>query len=427
MIWRFLYNAMAVPLMTIVLLLSGLVSKKVRRGIKGRLGEGDRLRLARSRCRVNTPRIVVHCASAGELESAVPLMDEILKNWDVDIILTYYSPSAVERANKISGPVDHFYLPIDSKRRIKRFLDTIEPSIILFVKHDYWPNLVWLAKDKRIPTVLVNGNFRPDSKRLKRIAIPFGRAVLPYLTAIFTIARDDAHRFQFLAGTGVDVLVVGDTRFDRVKQRALSGRQDQGMLADKLSGKAVVIAGSTWPNDEKIVFEAFSKTRMEVDNAVLVLAPHEPSVERINQIHQQAEALGFFAASLTEVESGVPITDIIIIDRVGVLAGMYGLGKIAYVGGGFGAGVHSVIEPAVFGIPVLFGPRYLVSHEARDLLKLGAAISVEEADPVKEMFVNALRDRDTSAEMGIKAGEFVENHTGVANKVSGELGRLAGF
>lgn len=427
MIWRVLYNGIAMPLMTLGLLLGGLFSAKVRRGIKGRLGEGDRLRIARSRCRAGRPRVLVHCASAGELESAIPLMEELVRVHDADILLTYFSPSAVERANRIDIPVDHLYLPVDSRRRMNRLLDTLEPSLILFVKHDIWPNLVWLAGDRGIPTALVNGNFRPDSKRLKRVAIPFGRAVLPKLAAIFAVARDDAHRFHFLAGDKPHIEVAGDTRFDRVRQRALKGREDQGALADRLSNRPVAVAGSTWPADEALLLEAWETVRREVHGAVLVLVPHEVGEDHLKQILAQCEAKGLLAVTLTEVEGGVPVGDVIVVDRVGVLAGLYGLGRVAYVGGAFGTGVHSVIEPAVFGIPVLFGPKYLMSHEARDLLALGAATSINEAAQIGEAFVNALLDGEESLERGRKGASFVEAHSGVARVVAASCARLAGW
>lgn len=427
MIWRLLYSGIAMPLMTLGLLLGGLFSAKVRRGIKGRLGEGDRLRIARSRCRDDRPRVVVHCASAGELESAIPLMEEMIEQNDVDVLLTYYSPSAVDRASKIKLPVDHVYLPVDSLRRTRRFLDTIDPSLILFVKHDIWPNLVWEAKKRGVPTALVNGNFRPDSKRLKRVAIPFGRAVLPKLAAIFAVARDDAHRFRFLAGKEPLVEVSGDTRFDRVRQRALAGRADQGALADRLVDRPVAIAGSTWPADETLLLEAWEHVKREVPGAVLVLVPHEPTGEHVKQILQGCDTKGFLAVTLTEVEGGVPVGDVIVVDRVGVLAGLYGLGSIAYVGGAFGTGVHSVIEPAVFGMPVLFGPKYLMSHEARDLLALGAAKSISDATEIGEAFVNALLKGEESVEMGEKAAHFVEEHAGVSQRVASSCARLAGW
>jgi len=427
MIWRLLYSLLAMPLMTAGLLLGGLFSAKVRRGIKGRLGEGDRLRIARSRCREERPRVIVHCASAGELESAIPLMEELVARSDVDILLTYFSPSAVERARRITIPVDHFYLPIDSIRRMRRLLNIIEPSLILFIKHDIWPNLVWLAAKRSIPTALVNGNFRPDSKRLKRAAIPFGRAVLPNLKAIFAVARDDAHRFRFLAGPGPAVEVTGDTRFDRVRQRALAGREDQGSLADRLAGRPVAVCGSTWPADEALLFEAWKEVRNAASGSLLLLAPHEPLGERIRFILNTAAEQGLLAMTLTEIEAGVPIPEVLIVDRVGVLAGMYGLGRVAYVGGAFGHGVHSVIEPAVFGIPVLFGPKYLMSHEARDLLTLGAAESVTTAEQIAEHFSEALLGGEMSRAHGEMAGRFVEEHSGVARKVAAACAGLAGW
>ena len=426
-VWRALYNLIFVPAMEAAAMLAGLFSEKVRRGIRGRLAEGERLRRVRSNCHEGNHRVIVHCASAGELESAVPLMQALLADGKVDILLSYYSPSAVERAMKIEEPVDHFYLPVDSKRRVRRLLDTLEPSLIVFVKHDYWPNLVWEAKLRGIPTALVNGNFRPDSKRLKRAAIPFGRAVLPHLAAIYAVARDDAHRFRFLAGEEPKIVVSGDTRFDRVLQRALDGRRDQGALADTLAGRPVAVAGSTWHADEKRFLPAFKTVLEQIPNAVLVVAPHEPKPDRLKQIAEEAAANGLTSTTMTEVEEGISPANLLVVDRVGVLAGMYGLGSVAYVGGAFGTGVHSVIEPAVFSIPVMFGPRHLMSHEARDLIELGAAEQVSSPEQIAEVFLDALQNGETSRRRGEMAGTFVRQREGVSRRVAERLAALAGW
>ncbi|MFH0883467.1 MAG: glycosyltransferase N-terminal domain-containing protein, partial [bacterium] len=426
-VWRALYNLLFVPAMEAGLMMAGLFSEKVRRGIRGRLAEGERLRRVRSNCRENVPRVIVHCASAGELESAVPLMQALKADWNVDILLSYYSPSAVERAMKTEEPTDHFYLPADSRGRVRRLLEIIEPSLIVFVKHDYWPNLVWEAKSRGIPTALVNGNFRPDSKRLKRAAIPFGRAVLPHLSAIYAVARDDAHRFRFLAGDAPNIVISGDTRFDRVLQRALDGRRDQGALAELLAGRPVAVAGSTWHADEKRFLPAWKTVLEQLPDAVLVVAPHEPKPERLKQIADEGAANDLTSTTMTEVEEGVSPANLLIVDRVGVLAGMYGLGCVAYVGGAFGAGVHSVIEPAVFGIPVMFGPRYLMSHEARDLIDLGAAAQVSWPEQISEVFLDALQNGQSSRKRGEMAGMFVRQREGVSRRVAERLAALAGW
>lgn len=426
MIWKMLYNVVVVPAMECGLLLAGIASPKVQRGIKGRLGEGDRLRLAKSRCRARSKRVVVHCASAGELESAIPLIEELQQQYNADVILTYFSPSAVNRANTVGGIVDHLYLPVDSKRRMRRLLDILSPDLVVFVKHDVWPNLVWEAAKRNIPTALVNGNFRPDSKRLKRPLIPFGRGLFGELSAIFAVASDDAHRFRFLAGKKPVVEAEGDTRFDRVRQRALKGREDQGALARILEGRPVAVAGSTWPAGEKILLEAWKGVRAERSDAVLVLTPHEPTEEHLKQLIAQCEEAGLMPVTMTEAENNVPVSDVIIVDRMGVLAGLYGLGKVAYVGGGFGAGVHSVIEPAVFGMPVMFGPKHLNSHEARDLIRIQAGQSVESAEEIRDRFINALNDGLKSREMANKAHGFVEKQSGVARRLAAKLATLAG-
>ena len=414
MSWRGGYNLFAVPAMEAGLLLAMPFSRKVRAGVRGRLHEAAELSRARSRCRDDRPRVLVHCASAGELEGAVPLLEALRGRAEADIILSYYSPSARERAEGITAAAAHLYLPFDSPRRVRRLLDILEPSLILFAKHDLWPNLIWEAADRGIPTAVINGNFRPDSTRLRRWAIPFNREVLGRLSAIYAVAEDDARRFRFLAGGEVQVVSAGDTRFDRVRQRALAGRE-------------VAVAGSTWPEDEKRLLPAWGRICAAYPGAVLVLVPHEPTPERLRGIEQGCAEEGIRTATLAAVEEGADVPNVVVVDRVGVLAGLYGLGRIAYVGGGFGAGVHSVLEPAVFAIPVLFGPRHLNSHEARDLLALGCAEMIETPEQVARAFDDALAGGEESRRRGELAGGYVARHTGVADRLAGELAKLAGW
>ncbi len=508
MFTRILYNAVILPLMETGLLLGAIGSQKLRRGVLGRIGEGARLMQARNRCRDYKPRLIVHCASAGELESAIPLMDAIRLKADVDLILTIYSPSAVQRAKTVTSIVDRIYLPFDTAFRIRRMLDILQPDLIILVKHDVWPNLVWMASERGIPIVLVNGNFRPDSKRLNRLACFFNGDVLGSLTAIYAVAEDDASRFRNVAGiskgsvslracesllracesllracepllracesllracdssrtgtsqagtsqagtsqTGISqagisqagtptllsgrgrlryhrypyIEAAGDTRFDRVQQRALASRRDQGELAKILAERSVVVAGSTWREDESLILPAWKNILAQIPNAVLILVPHEPTPERLQQIQQECQRIQLKAVTLSAIERHAQLESIIIVDRSGILAGLYGLGKIGYVGGGFGKGVHSVIEPAVFGIGVLFGPRHFNSHEARDLLQLGAAVSINSSQQLETLFLEALTEGEASQHRGKAAGDFVQRQAGVAEILAERLIKL---
>lgn len=423
--WRLIYN-LTVPIgLEVGLLLSALISRKSRRGLVGRMGEGAHLARIRSRCRENRPRVVVHCASAGELEGAIPLIEAMKKQASLDVILTYFSPSARGRARSVKGVTSRLFLPLDSYPRVHRFLDIIAPDLIIFMKHDVWPNLAWASADRGIPSVLANGNFRPDSTRLHPVLLPVNRQILGALTAIFAVAEDDADRFRRVAGAGITIETLGDTRYDRVRQRALRGHSDQGELASWLEDRPVFVAGSTWHEDEVRILDAWKRLHISHENAVLILAPHETSPGRIQSIRKVVEARGLMVQTLDEVHLASTPPDVLVIDRVGILAGLYGLGRIAYVGGGFGRGVHSVLEPAVFGIPVMFGPRHLMSHEARDLKDLGAALEIRSSDDVYAMLADAFGDGTRCARMGKSAGRFVRERSGVSTLLASKLTRLA--
>lgn len=419
MVWRTLYNAIAVPLLKLALLLAGFGREKVRRGIRGRLGEGERLRIARSRCRVGAPRVLVHCSSAGELESAIPLIQQLRAHAHPAIVLSYYSPSAVERVSRLRGLSDHIYLPFDSSRRMRRLFDTLAPQLVLIVKHDVWPNLVWEAERRGVPAVLVNAYFRPDSELLRwRILIPFARELYRSLAEIHAVGPADARRFGFITRRRIPVYAAGDSRFDRVIERAHASRADQGTLASLLAGRPVFVAGSSWPADETMLAGAWSDVREAVPGATLLLIPHEPTEEHLAESERVFEP---YDVSLLSALNGD--AEVVLVDRIGILAGLYGLGSGAYVGGGFGAGVHSVSEPAVFAIPVAFGPNHAMSAEARELLALGGARLIRSADDLSRFIVATLTASDAARVMGGKAGEYVRRRAGAAERMAAHFAR----
>ncbi|MBZ0263378.1 hypothetical protein K8I28_01805 [bacterium] len=403
------------------LVTASIGSRKIRQGLTGRMGEEATLMRVRNQCDDTKKRILIHCSSAGELESAMPLIEELHNQCHEDILLSIFSPSAIERSEKVDHISGKFYLPFDSVSRVKRMLEILEPSLIVMVKHDVWPNLVWQAKQKGIPSVLVNGNFRPDSTRLVPVIRHFNHDVMKALTAIYAVAEDDAERFRHLTPSGPVISAAGDTRFDRVRERALSSHADQGELGSLLKGRKIVVAGSTWQEDEKRLLAAWENIASENDEATLLLVPHEPTADHLVQIEQLCRNHNLSWTTLTQAEQDKSLKQVVIVDKMGILAGLYGLGCVAYVGGGFGKGVHSVIEPAVFGIPVLFGPHHLNSHEARDLVELGAGIQIDKVDDILNELSPALRSDESSEKKGRLAADFVEKRSGVAKTLASEL------
>lgn len=424
MITRIMYNLVGIPLMYFGFFAGAIFSRKIRKGILGRINEEASLLRVRNRCPDDHPRIIVHCASAGELESAIPIIEQLRKAVKASIILTYYSPSALDRAKKVKGVTGHLYLPFDSQRRMSRMLDLLQPHAVIMVKHDIWPNLVWCSKEREIPTVLVNANFRPDSSRLFPVLNLINRSILGSLTTIVTIAEDDAERFRKVAGSTPKIVVLGDSRFDRVEQRARSGYLDQGVLKKALVDKQVIVAGSTWPEDEKQLISAWSQLAGRFSKITLVIVPHEPTSEHLVQIRERCTDKDLESSLLSEISTQPEIPDVTVVDQIGILAGLYGLGCAAYVGGGFGHGVHSVIEPAVFGLPVFFGPNYRNSHEARDLLALEEHFLVRNSQDMEERFAAALSREDRSTRAGALAREYVHGKSGVASGIVEEIRQL---
>jgi 3-deoxy-D-manno-octulosonic-acid transferase len=314
-------------------------------------------------------------------------------------------------------------MPFDTTANAEAMLDALAPSAIVFAKLDVWPTLVDRATRRGIPCVLVSATLSPRSGRLGTIS----RAVLgdayAALEKVGAIDESHARRLELLGARRDRIVVTGDTRFDQVAQRARETSRDTPLLSALESTRPTVVAGSTWPADEAVLLNAwqqmlrrFVARTTESHNARprLIIAPHEPTPAHLAPIEQWASRASLDIARLGEANSD---TDVVLVDRVGVLGQLYALADIAFVGGGFhAAGLHSVIEPAAFGVPVLFGPRFDMSREAELLLAANAARSVTGIEDCSA----ALEDWIGNGEHRLEAGA---NARAVVDREQGAVGR----
>ena len=376
MFWKFAYNAFAVPAMFVVFHCARCCNPKIREGIKGRKRVFAELANRLQTARHLEKTAWFHFTSVGEFEQAKPLIEAIYA--ETRIVLTFFSPSVAPNAQSYPYADAAVYLPLDTLRNAERLIQLIEPSLIVFSKFDIWPNLVWKTSKQGIPIIVVAGTLHAASKRLSRFAKPFFRSVHRHIRVHCAISEADAARFQELCSPAHEIVVTGDTRYEQVYRRAVSVEPDTEFFPGQATLKRLIlIAGSTYTEDEKVLLPAYQLLRQNMpgDYPHLILVPHEPTPERIKEIrgHLDREKLAYLCFSELTPEVDLSEVDVLIVDSVGLLAKLYRLADIAFVGGSFRGSVHNVMEPAAMAKPVIFGPTIQNAHEASLLVDRGGA------------------------------------------------------
>lgn len=334
---------------------------------------------------------------------------------DVQIAFTYFSPSAEGFASSVPADVRD-YLPIDRARDVRRVLNALQPAALVFSKLDVWPVLAAEAKAGGVSLGLVSGTIASGSSRLG----PVGRALLGDAYAALDLAGaitpNDAERLRLLGVPPGRLRITGDARYDQVWSRARRVLPDSPLLAPLASSRPTLVAGSTWPSDERVLLPAWLAVRGTVPTARLIIATHEPTERHLAPIEQWGAEHGLILRRLTRIEHAAS-PDVVLVDRVGVLGELYALATCAYVGGAFhAAGLHSVLEPAAYGVPVLFGPRYGGSPDAAPLVSAGGAAAAASPDELSVHLTRWLSDPQERGRAGAHASRFVEAGLGAADR-----------
>jgi 3-deoxy-D-manno-octulosonic-acid transferase len=408
-VYKLIYNAFILPLLRGgFYLLSPFVSK-IRNGLAGRVGLIKRVQSFTTR-RAAAKLVLFHCASAGELEALRPLAARLHRQ-DVHSALSYFSPSAVRPALAADEFDFKDYSPVDARSSVRAYLQTLNPDLIAITKHDVWPNVVWTARELGIPVLLINGNFHPGSLKTNPLLRGFHRAVYGSLNAIYTVSADDARRARKFSGNKTTVTDCGDSRFDRVIARR-DLHPDLPPLLEKICNERfVIVAGSTHPRDEELLCAAHVEWRKSSANPLLVVVPHDPSPQAQSRILQLAARHNL---STSEIESA----DILLVNQSGLLADLYRLGHFAYVGGAFGKGIHSVLEPMAMGLPVICGPRINVAHEAREARERGLLGVVTSAAELRQLGSDWINDPEKLSALSSQVRDFVAAHSGSTERLA---------
>lgn len=349
-----------------------------------------------------------HAASLGEFEQGRPVMERLKeKEPDTKILLTFFSPSGYEIRKNYAGADYILYLPADSKRNAIRFIDAFRPDAAVFIKYEFWYHYLHELYQRQIPVYLISAIFRPEQPFFKSWG-KLHRRMLGYFKHLYV---QDESSVRLLEQIGIThVSQTGDTRFDRVKQIA-----DEAKTIEKVErfcqGEPAVVCGSTWPPDEDILMEYINSY---TGNYKWIIAPHEIGEGHIKSIVDKCKKK---VVRYTQAEGDLSAYDVLLVDCIGLLSSIYRYGKIAYIGGGFGVGIHNTLEAAVYGIPILFGPKYQKFNEAVCLLAEGGAFSIQNAMELKEVLNSLIQTPVISETAGRKALDYVRSQLGATEVI----------
>ncbi|MBO4805119.1 MAG: 3-deoxy-D-manno-octulosonic acid transferase [Paludibacteraceae bacterium] len=357
----------------------------------------------------NDKFIWMHVSSLGEFEQGRPIIEAIRREHpEYKIILTFFSPSGYEVRKNYDGAEIVCYLPMDTSWNAKRFVRLVNPSIAIFIKYEFWGNYLSELKKNKVPTYIVSAIFRDNQVFFR----PYGGWYRSFLYNFEHLFVQDEKSRNLLASVGIkNVSIVGDTRFDRVLAIAKASKELPIVAAFKANNR-VLVAGSSWPKDEAFLLPYFN----EHSNMKLIIAPHEIHESHIEDIVSKLKR-PYVRYSKTTPEEAAK-ADCLIIDCFGLLSSIYRYGEVAYVGGGFGVGIHNILEAAVYGMPVVFGPNYHKFREAVEMVKVGGAFPVNDGNDFSRVMDDLMEvDSDSFQRASAEARQFVSNNCGATDAV----------
>ncbi|NVO19750.1 MAG: 3-deoxy-D-manno-octulosonic acid transferase [Bacteroidetes bacterium] len=392
--------------------LSALFNGKASLWVKGRKDQFIRLEEAFGKIRIEKPGKNLawfHCASLGEFEQGRPLIEAFkLKHPEYLILLTFFSPSGYELRKNYKGADLIFYLPLDTAGNARKFLEIVKPDIVFFIKYEFWFNYLRLLQKNKTPHYLVSAIFRADQHFFKWYG-DWPRSILKGFTHIFV--QNDYSK-ELLEFVGIDhVTISGDTRFDRVSEIAAQ-KKEFPLVRKFTEGIVTIVAGSTWPADEELLVKFMNENPV---SCKLIIAPHEIHEEDIIALDGK---FGSMAIRYSQAEkSDMSTYRVLIIDSVGMLSQLYRYGQIAYIGGGFGSGIHNTLEAAVYGMPVIFGPVHHKFQEANDLVELKGAFVIHNYSGLEKQLRRFNQDPELLADTSLVCSHYVSSRIGATGRI----------
>lgn len=393
---------------------------KLARGVRGRRGTAEALEGWRRARPEGAPVAWFHAPSVGEGLMARAVMEALAEiRPGIEVLHTFFSPSAESLSGRMPAGLSA-YLPWDVTADVRRALDVVEPSLLVFTKTEVWPVLTREAVGRGVPTALVAGTLPSDAGRLRWPGRAVLRPAFGRLSALGVISAEDGERFRTLGVPPGRIEVTGDPGVDSAWRRARAADPEAPHLRPFAADpRPTVVAGSTWPADEDVLAPALEAVRRDVADLRVVVAPHEPTPDHVRALEERFSEGGWEVARLSSIveRGGAGGADAVVVDSVGLLATLYGVGRVAFVGGGFhDHGLHSVLEPAAAGIPVVFGPRHGNARAAGELVARGAARVADGPETLADSLRIWLTDADAHRRDSAAASGYIEEHRGAAER-----------
>ncbi|WP_435624602.1 3-deoxy-D-manno-octulosonic acid transferase [Flagellimonas sp.] len=406
---RFIYNLL-IPVVWFALYVVSLFNEKIRLFVSGRK---QTYSILEEKVNPEDEVIWIHAASLGEYEQGLPILENIKKDYPkYKILLTFFSPSGYE-VKKDSTPADVVaYLPLDSTSNAKRFIDLVHPKLAIFIKYEIWPNYLKALKKRTIPTLLASALFSKRQIFFKS----YGSYMRKSLNTFQHFFVQDENSKMLLESLNLTkVTVSGDTRFDRVT-KILSRDNHLDFMESFKKDETCFVAGSTWPEDERILVEYINSTS---ESLKFVLAPHTMKAASIEKL---VESISKPVMKYSELDSGeIAKAEVLVIDTIGLLTKIYSYADIAYVGGGFATGLHNTLEPATFGIPVIIGPQYEGFKEAEELVEKRGIIPIQDINSFTKLMSRFMDDPSFQSETGQINASYIQSNQGATTRIMNHI------
>jgi len=377
-----------------------------------RKGQHQAFKLLKVKVDPNARYVWFHAASLGEFEQGRPVIEQLKKEKPgTKILLTFFSPSGYEVRKNYTGADIISYLPLDTPRAARKFVNLVNPSKAVFIKYEFWPNYLKALKAKNIPFYSISAIFRTNQVFFQW----YGKWYKNLLKTFRHIFVQDQNSQDLLLVHGIkNVSIVGDTRFDRVADLGKQAKSIPFIEAFVAGAQKVIVAGSSWIKDEELLVH-YLKLHPDIK---LIIVPHEIDYSHITEISKLL--VGKFVRYSEANTENLQTTNCLVVDTIGLLSSIYRYANVAYIGGGFGVGIHNTLEAAVYGIPVVFGPNYQKFREARELIAIGGAFSISNYVVLEAQFNRLLKDNQA----GKIAGEYVKNNPGATEMIIKEISPL---
>lgn len=424
--WSILYNLLFLPLFWLGAKFLSLFNAKLKQSFKGRK---DLFKHLESKVKSLDParkNILIHCSSLGEFEQAKPIIDQLDKSEKYNFIVSFYSPSGFNHSKldtAIKSKIIKTYLPYDTVPDVKYFLDIVKPHCAVFIKYDLWANLIKQLKERGIFTMVVNSAF--DIRKFKwrfPVTLAYKKSVYEMIDVIGVTEEEDREHFCELLDDCSQVLVFGDTKYERIRIAREVSSTKTYINGNILTDKSVFVVGSSWDEDDDVIFpvlDKFSTNGVSKEHPLItIIAPHEPTEGTLEHIEYDLDTKYPNLHSIRYSElNKYKGENVIIIDCIGILMGLYKYADVAYVGGGFQKGMHNVLEPAGYGIPVLFGNEKL-SEDAEHLIKNGGGIAVQDSKELYKNMLNLFKKLDVRLEVGRNSLSVFDSKNEASKKIA---------